>query len=49
MNLQSDNWVQISKSADNQQNQADGSSPLKVVGETYMVFTRDNIQFLFEG
>ncbi|KAK3714880.1 hypothetical protein QZH41_001881 [Actinostola sp. cb2023] len=29
--------------------QADGSSPLHVVGETRLLFTRDNRQFKFEG
>ena len=29
--------------------QADGSSPLKVVGETRLSFTRDNREFSFEG
>ena len=29
--------------------QADGSSPLKVVGETRLSFTRDNQEFSFEG
>lgn len=29
--------------------QADGSSPLKVIGEMQLIFLRDNQEFLFEG
>ena len=40
--------VEIRKSSQSA-HQADGSSPLNVVGETKLTFTRDNVPLLFEG